>query len=704
MTEERLGRFERIQQSKGEAQQQQPYSRWSGPPQKLVYLDVAKPIPTVITNSLTPEQIEAYVSLVRIEEITHKLNTKSYIPDDAIRSPSPPPIYDATGKRTNTRETRYRKKYLIERNNLISKALKTIPQYKAPEYYKKPTKTIEKFYLPTDEHPEINFIGMLIGPRGNTLKSMQEESGARIAIRGKGSVKEGKDRSRIAPHLNNFEEPLHCLITADTEEKIKKAVELCKGIVHKAIYAPVGQNDHKREQLKELAILNGTLRTDEDRICPLCHERGHKKYDCPNKDKIGFINSIVCAKCGNVGHLERDCRVGGPGGSGVGAGTIGPAAIDLEFENMMKDLNGETVTTTPPAIGSGGGHQAIEGAPQTANQSQGSPNVSSLPPIPTSGGYPTTSSTSQLPSQQQAYTSQSQPYSQSQSHSQELVPNKYQDYNSGSGSGGYRNRQYDNYNSGRGYNNNNNSYGNRERGGGYGNSSGYNEYDNYYNDSYYSQGTASQRKRPYDNYSTAYGSGRGGYQDYNNSGGGYQGSYGYGGTGGSPGQDYKRQKPESGGYDTHTGYGKSSSSSSSSYGYSGSTVHSKAGAGNGLYPVHTAPKPSSQSRVGGLGLKAPPGSIGKTSGTSGTSASGSGITAPPRSGGGGGGYGSGSGGSGGHGGLAAPPGLSAPPGMGSKVKNMHKPPPPPPPGSGDSGLKSGKGGANPPPPPPPPRR
>ncbi|GME96015.1 unnamed protein product [Ambrosiozyma monospora] len=207
-------------------------------------------------------------------------------------------------------------------------------------------------------------------------------------------------------------------------------------------------------------------------------------YDCPNKDKIGFINSIVCAKCGNVGHLERDCRVGGPGGPGVGgAGAIGPAAIDLEFENMMKDLNGESVTAnmTTPAIGdgsaSGGGYQAIEGAPQTTNQTQ-SPNVSSLPQIPTSGGYPTASS------HQQAYTSHS--HSQNQSHSQELAPNRYQDYNSESG-GGYRNRQYDNNynNSGRGYNNNNgsgynsngsnynnNGYGSRERGGaGYGNSS-----------------------------------------------------------------------------------------------------------------------------------------------------------------------------------------------------------------------------------------
>ena len=47
---------------------------------------------------------------------------------------------------------------------------------------------------------------------------MEAESGAKIAIRGKGSVKEGKGRSDAA-HSSNQEEDLHCLIMAATEEK-----------------------------------------------------------------------------------------------------------------------------------------------------------------------------------------------------------------------------------------------------------------------------------------------------------------------------------------------------------------------------------------------------------------------------------------------------------------------------------------------------
>lgn len=59
---------------------------------------------------------------------------------------------------------------------------------------------------------------------------MESESGAKIAIRGKGSVKEGKGRSDAA-HNSNQEEDLHCLIMADTEEKVNKAKEQ----IHKVI-------------------------------------------------------------------------------------------------------------------------------------------------------------------------------------------------------------------------------------------------------------------------------------------------------------------------------------------------------------------------------------------------------------------------------------------------------------------------------------
>ena len=42
-------------------------------------------------------------------------------------------------------------------------------------------KVSDKVMIPQDQHPDINFVGLLIGPRGNTLKSMEKETGARVS-------------------------------------------------------------------------------------------------------------------------------------------------------------------------------------------------------------------------------------------------------------------------------------------------------------------------------------------------------------------------------------------------------------------------------------------------------------------------------------------------------------------------------------------
>lgn len=197
-------------------------------------------------------------------------------------------------------------------------------------------------------------VGLLIGPRGNTLKKMETESGAKIAIRGKGSVKEGKGRSDAA-HSSNQEEDLHCLVMADTEDKINKAKQLIHNVIEtvsnlfhpsekhfltrlQAASIPEGQNELKRNQLRELAALNGTLRDDENQACQNCGKIGHRKYDCPERQN--FTASIICRVCGNAGHMARDCpdrqrgaswRNDGPGSRP--AGKIGGGdAVDREYE------------------------------------------------------------------------------------------------------------------------------------------------------------------------------------------------------------------------------------------------------------------------------------------------------------------------------------------------------------------------------------
>jgi splicing factor 1 len=182
---------------------------------------------------------------------------------------------------------------------------------------------------------------------------MEKDSGAKIAIRGKGSVKEGKGRSDAA-HASNQEEDLHCLIMADTEDKVNKAKQLIHNVIEtvcttlhfhaptlltysQAASIPEGQNELKRNQLRELAALNGTLRDDENQACQNCGKIGHRKYDCPERQN--FTASIICRVCGNAGHMARDCpdrqrgaswRNDGPPRA---AGRIGGGdAVDREME------------------------------------------------------------------------------------------------------------------------------------------------------------------------------------------------------------------------------------------------------------------------------------------------------------------------------------------------------------------------------------
>ncbi|KAK7724942.1 Branchpoint-bridging protein [Diaporthe eres] len=300
-------------------------------------------LPTAIVANMTSEQLEAYTLHLRIEEISQKLKIDDVVPADGDRSPSPAPQYDNHGRRVNTREYRYRKRLEDERHKLIEKAMKTIPNYHPPQDYRRPTKTQEKVYVPVNDYPEINFIGLLIGPRGNTLKKMETESGAKIAIRGKGSVKEGKGRSDAA-HASNQEEDLHCLIMADTEDKVNKAKKLIHNVIETAASIPEGQNELKRNQLRELAALNGTLRDDENQACQNCGQIGHRKYDCPEKQN--FTASIICRVCGNAGHMARDCpdRQRGASWRNDGprpAGRIGGGGEDdAEYEQFMAELGG----------------------------------------------------------------------------------------------------------------------------------------------------------------------------------------------------------------------------------------------------------------------------------------------------------------------------------------------------------------------------
>lgn len=141
------------------------------------------------------------------------------------RSLSPPPIYDSQGRQTNTRGVRYR-------NKLEDCALNNGTNFRTNldfQQQKRSQRPSQKVYIPVKEFPDINFFGLLVGPRGNSLKKMERDSGAKISIRGKGSVKEGKARQDT--FATDTEEELHCLVLADSEDKVAACVKLINKVI-----------------------------------------------------------------------------------------------------------------------------------------------------------------------------------------------------------------------------------------------------------------------------------------------------------------------------------------------------------------------------------------------------------------------------------------------------------------------------------------
>ncbi|XP_075230896.1 protein held out wings isoform X2 [Lycorma delicatula] len=133
-----------------------------------------------------------------------------------------------------------------------------------PEAQGAPTTLTEKVFVPVKEHPEFNFVGRILGPRGMTAKQLEQETGCKIMVRGKGSMRDKKkeELNRGKPNWEHLSEELHVLISVeDTENraklKLQRAVEEVKKLL---VPQADGEDELKKRQLMELAIINGTYR------------------------------------------------------------------------------------------------------------------------------------------------------------------------------------------------------------------------------------------------------------------------------------------------------------------------------------------------------------------------------------------------------------------------------------------------------------
>lgn len=159
-------------------------------------------------------------------------------------------LIEMNNKLLRSSELHDSKNLIDERQTVISRLIKINPTFETPQDYQ-PPKLHRKIYVPVKKYPRYNFVGLILGPRGNTQKRMEKETGAKILLRGKGFSKTLKKLKHPSD-----DEDLHVLVEADNEKSLDQAVKMVEKLL-----IPVHEknNGHKQAQLKELASLHGTL-------------------------------------------------------------------------------------------------------------------------------------------------------------------------------------------------------------------------------------------------------------------------------------------------------------------------------------------------------------------------------------------------------------------------------------------------------------
>jgi splicing factor 1 len=79
---------------------------------------------------------------------------------------------------------RTKENYVKEKNSIIEELILLDESFIPPSDYKPPKKT-KKLLIP--ESDSANFVGLILGPNGQSQRELEKKSGCKISIRGIGS-------------------------------------------------------------------------------------------------------------------------------------------------------------------------------------------------------------------------------------------------------------------------------------------------------------------------------------------------------------------------------------------------------------------------------------------------------------------------------------------------------------------------------------
>ncbi|XP_017008023.2 RNA-binding protein asd-2 isoform X1 [Drosophila takahashii] len=187
----------------------------------------------------------------------------------------------------------------------------------------KPVKVAVKVAVPVRDHPKFNFVGKLLGPKGNSMKRLQEDTMCKMAVLGRGSMRDrrkeeelrGSGDSRYA-HL--FED-LHVEIStfaAPAEAHARIAYALAEV---RRFLVPDYHDDIRQEQMWEMQALTST---------PALGAHSLEDSQSPTINTSSQVG-------GGCGATASSCS--GASGRGLGGGL---ADMDTSNDDKTEDASG----------------------------------------------------------------------------------------------------------------------------------------------------------------------------------------------------------------------------------------------------------------------------------------------------------------------------------------------------------------------------
>ncbi|XP_063388001.1 KH domain-containing, RNA-binding, signal transduction-associated protein 3-like isoform X2 [Cydia fagiglandana] len=123
----------------------------------------------------------------------------------------------------------------------------------------KPVKLCVRVAVPVRDHPKFNFVGKLLGPKGNSLKRLQEDTLCKMAVLGRGSMKDRQKEEELRvsgdPKFSHLAEELHVEVSAfatPAEAHARVAYALAE---LRRFLVPDYNDDIRQEQMLEMQLL-----------------------------------------------------------------------------------------------------------------------------------------------------------------------------------------------------------------------------------------------------------------------------------------------------------------------------------------------------------------------------------------------------------------------------------------------------------------